>query len=159
MLRIGHNISIAKGLITSAEYAETLNSNFYQIFLGSPQSYKKKRQTTADLERLKLELQNRDVMIVVHSSYLLNFCNSISSDKHTKAVKILVEDLDDSAKIGALGAILHMGKSLHMTKEEAVSNYIKGVESALDKSSGTSTVILETGAGQGTEICTDIGTT
>ena len=47
-------------------------------------------------------------------------------------------------------------KNLNLTEDEAISNYVKGIKTALKKSDKNSTIILETGAGVGTEVCTSI---
>ena len=49
-----------------------------------------------------------------------------------------------------------MGKGLKSTKEEAINNYILTISEILKDYNGKSKLILETAAGQGTEICTDI---
>ena len=47
-------------------------------------------------------------------------------------------------------------KKLDITEGQAINNYIRGLNHILEKSDPNSILILETGAGQGTEICTDL---
>jgi deoxyribonuclease-4 len=50
-----------------------------------------------------------------------------------------------------------MGKRLTMTEDTAIRNYVKGIKEALEKTKDTNQIIiLETGAGVGTEVCTKI---
>lgn len=155
-LLIGHNIHISKGLVSSAKYASSLKANFYQIFLGSPQTYKPKRQSHDDLDKLKQELDNYSMKIVIHASYMLNFCNPTWSYIHKTAISMLIADLKDSVRLGAIGVIIHMGKRITLDLEEAVSNYVKGLKLVLKNSPTSSTIILETGANVGTEVCSSI---
>lgn len=157
--RIGHHIGTTHGLISSSKYAESVGANFYQIFLSSPQQYNGKRHSNQELEALKNEIQSRDQLLVVHANYMLNFCNPTNSYKHKQAVKLLVSDLNESVIVGAIGVVIHMGKNceeLEISKEDAINNYVAGVRAALSQTPENSTVILETGAGVGTEVCTDI---
>ena len=87
---------------------------------------------------------------------MLNLCRSPESDIHIKAVKELIKDMNDSVKIGAIGCVLHMGKSIDMNEQTAIDNYVKGVKKVLRKSNTDSILILETGAGVGNEVCTSL---
>jgi deoxyribonuclease IV len=156
---LGHCISTKHGLISSSKYAETVGANFYQIFLTSAQQYHAKRHTKEALLSLKEELNKRNQKIVVHGSYMLNFCNPPQSYKHKEAVNLLTQDMVESVHVGAIGVIIHMGKNcseLGMTKETAINNYVLGIKKVLSQTPKESTVILETGAGVGTEVCTDL---
>ena len=97
--------------------------------------------------------------LVVHASYMLNFCNPPDSFIHKHAIKSLKNDLEDSIIIGAIGVIVHMGKNvkkLNITNQEAQDNFVIGIKNVLENSPKESIIIFETGAGQGSEICTSI---
>ena len=157
---IGCNIRISKcGLKGSIEAAKNENANFYQIYLKSPQSTKGPRQKKEDLEFVNKELNKNNMKLVVHASYMLNFCNPPDSFIHKHAIKSLKNDLEDSIIIGAIGVIVHMGKNvkkLNITNQEAQDNFVIGIKNVLENSPKESIIIFETGAGQGSEICTSI---
>jgi deoxyribonuclease-4 len=153
-LYIGHNINISHGLTTSVDYAEIIGANFFQIFLSSPQTYKLTKHSTKDLITLRDKLKNKNMKMVIHGNFMLNFCNDVKSYKHKNAIKLLVHDLNHSVTLNSMGVIIHMGKKLKMDEEVAISNYVLGVKKALSESHKSSVIILETGAGVGTEVCT-----
>lgn len=156
---IGHNLNISNGFLTTVDYAKTIEANFIQIFLSAPQKYNNKRKSDDDLNQLNNKLLNNNMKMVIHGSYKLNFCNPEESYIHKAAIIDLVNDLNDSVKIGAIGVVIHMGKNvknINLTENEAIANYVKGIKSTLSKANNKSTIILETGAGVGTEICTSI---
>jgi deoxyribonuclease IV len=158
---IGHNLNISNGFLSVVDYANTLEVNFIQIFLSNPQKYGGNRKPENDLKQLNQKLINNNIKMVIHASYKLNFCNPEESYIHKAAIKDLVNDLNDSVKIGAIGVVIHMGKNvknIQLTTKEAITNYVKGIKTTLSKSDKKSTIILETGAGVGTEVCTDIFT-
>ena len=155
-LYVGHNIKISKGFVSSVDYAKKLGMNIYQIFLSSPHQFKRSQHNDSLYIELASKLKENNIRIVIHGSYLLNFCNDINSNIHKQAINLLSADLNDSVKLDALGVIVHMGKSLDMDKKTALNNYVQGIKKVLSCTDIRSTLIFETGAGQGTEICTSI---
>jgi len=163
-VRLGRNIFTEKGKKDIVKVSKDSGANIFQIFLRSPQRYKSSRWTSYELDRLKKESIKEDMMIVVHGNFICNFCNPPGSFVHESGAKLLIEEMIDSYKIGAIGTIIHMGKKnvkingkyITLDYNEAVDNYVKGVKKVLDKTPQKSILILETGAGQGSEICTSI---
>lgn len=158
IFRLGHHIMINNGIQNCAIEAEKNGANVFQIFINSPKSFKTTTNKKA-LRLLKDDAIKRDIQILVHGNFMLNFCNPENSSICTNAKRVLIDELNDSVTLGAIGVVIHMGKNvkkLDITNEEATDNYIKGLEYCLKNSDKNSILILETGAGQGTEICTDI---
>lgn len=163
-IRLGRNVFTEKGKKDIVKVVKESGSNFFQVFLRSPQRYKSSRWSTFELERLRKESKKEDMMIVVHGNYMCNFCNPPGSFVHESGAKLLIEEMIDSYKIGAIGTIIHMGKknvkikgkSTTLDYETAIQNYVKGIKKVLQKTPKESILILETGAGQGSEICTAI---
>jgi len=152
---IGHHINTFHGFVSTVNFAKSIGANFFQIFLSSPKSYTVTNHTDKEMQELANELTKNKMKIVVHGNYMLNFCNSVESDIHKKAITHLKHDLNESVKIGAIGVVIHMGKKLKLSEEEAFNNYVSGVKSVLAQTTH-STIIFETGAGVGTEICTSL---
>jgi len=158
---IGSNVRLTycNGIEGIIDEAKKESSNFIQIFFKSPQSSKGPRNKKELLLEMKNKLIQNNIKIVIHASYMLNFCNPSNTFIYKNAIKLLVADLEDSVYIGAIGVVVHMGKNvkkLNLTEEEAIINYVNGIKEVLLKSPKESIIILETGAGQGTEICTSI---
>jgi deoxyribonuclease IV len=152
---IGHHLNISRGFLSTIYYAKTLDANFFQIFLSNPQQYGGKRKDDNELLEFKNKLTENNMKVVIHASYMLNFCNPVDSYIHKSALKDLKNDLDDSVKMGAIGVVVHMGKKLSLDREHAIDNYVKGIKTVL-KNTDSGIVILETGAGVGSEVCTKI---
>ncbi|QKF94193.1 Ap endonuclease 2 [Fadolivirus algeromassiliense] len=152
---IGHHLNISHGFLSTIDYAKTLDANFFQIFLSNPQKYGGKRKDPNELYALNKKLKKENMKMVIHASYKLNFCNPTNSYIHKAALTDLKHDLNDCEKTGAIGVVVHMGKRLELDKEEAINNYVKGIRSAL-RDTKSANIILETGAGVGTEVCTNI---
>lgn len=158
-LKLGANINISHGFETAPGYAKSIGANFIQIFLRNPQSYIPNPRKKKSLKKFKKELKRNNCGCVVHSSFVINLARSPDQYQHYKGVDVIIEDLNHSVKIGAIGAIIHMGKNIkeeNMSEKDAINNYVTGIETALLNSDEKSILILETGAGCGTEICTKL---
>lgn len=134
------------------------NATFVQLFLTSPKSGNAPRKSIETLKKINKSAKKANIKIVVHASFLLNFCNDPNSFVHKNAVRLLTHDLNDSVYLDAIGVVVHMGKSntkeKKYTDEEALENYVIGIKECLKNSNKESILIFETGAGQGSEICT-----
>ena len=153
---IGFTMNLERNILDTLENSKKINCNFIQIFLSPPQQYNPKRRSKKELEEYKIRSEILNIKTVIHSSYMLNFCNPVDSYIHQAAVDLLVNDLNDSVVLGSIGVIIHMGKKLKLEHHVALDNYVLGIKQVLKKSDPNSTLILETGAGVGTEICTSI---
>lgn len=156
--RLGHHLNLKDGIDESFKYLDESKANFIQIFINSPKSFMVKKDKTY-LDLIKKNVDERKLKIVVHGNYMLNFCNPSESKIYKNAVRILKDELNDSVRINSIGVVIHMGKNvkkLNLTDQEAEDNFIKGLEEVLDNTDKKSVLILETGAGQGTEINTEI---
>ena len=158
--KIGCNLNLNGKLENVPKTSNDLGGNFFQIFLRNPQSYNPNPRDELSMKTFYNNLKKYKCNCVVHSSYCINLARPKDSYQHYKGVNVLVEDLNHSKKIGSIGAIIHMGKNVNddkkITYQQAIDNYLDGVKDALDKSDKNSIVILETGAGCGTEICTSL---
>lgn len=154
---IGHNIRTEKGYVTAANRANDTGADVYQIFYRSPQSYASYKRPDNETKELAIRNTEFKKIMVIHGSFLINLCQSPSDYRHYKGINILVEDLDESVKLNAIGVIIHMGKDTEGNGLEASkANYVLGIKETLKRADPNSTLILETGAGVGTEISSSI---
>lgn len=160
-MELGRHIGISDGFYTSATYAKNIGCTFFQIFLGSPMCTKNKKKNQKDLLLFKKQLKENDIRMVIHASYTINLAHPNFTPKYNSSVKSLIQDLDASAILGkrCLGVIIHMGKNIPSNKIsdfDAIKNYIFGIKECLFRTPKNSTIILETGASQGSEIASTI---
>ena len=97
-LYLGSHMSISKGLKKAVLEAEKNGSNALQIFAKSPQSTRYKCKFKDDeLAEVKRTLAEKDMQLVIHSSYMLNFAKPPEEVKW--AVDSLVEDMPVMGKL------------------------------------------------------------
>lgn len=109
------------------------------------------------MQEFSRQLESCDLDMVIHGSYTINLAHPIDSYKFKASAKSLINDLHTSAIIGprCIGVIIHMGKNIpanNLTDQDAIDNYVVGLRHCIEHSPMNTTIILETGASQGTEI-------
>ena len=159
--RLGRHINISHGFVTAPWYAQSLGCGIFQIFLGAPQQVLSKAKQKDDLIKFGEEINKRKLKMVIHGSYTINLCHPKKSKKYQASIKSLIQDLNASVDIGnnCLGVIIHMGKNIPENKlsdEQALNNYVIGLQDALSSTPKNTYIILETGASQGSEIASEI---
>lgn len=161
MSYIGAHASIAGGIIKGIKYvAEELDGTAIQVFIGSSHTAtlsKKPKITDEQAIEIKDYITDNNLYLVIHACYLLNFCKFPPSDRRIQyAVQNLIYDVNMATKIGASGVVVHIGYQMELERDEAYKNMADGIMKVIDKTPNGGTIILETPAGQGSQIATTL---
>ncbi|MCW2947471.1 MAG: deoxyribonuclease [Actinoallomurus sp.] len=105
MVRIGAHVDQTDPLATAA----TKKAEAVQFFLGDPQGWK-----APVLPEAYEEIRDSDVDVYVHAPYVINVATS-NNRIRIPSRKILGQQLEGAAKIGAKGLIVHGG---HVLKDD-----------------------------------------
>jgi deoxyribonuclease-4 len=154
-MKIGYTTTLSKSM---GELIRLDGGNCGQFFTRSPQTFKTVEFKEEDWNNIKDDMIKSNVNFVIHGSFLINFCKNPSSLDY--AYKLIIEDMKICSYLNCIGVIIHMGKNTDkITYEEAFLNYVNNIKNILKKTQyipNYPKLILETGAGQGTEVATDI---
>lgn len=102
--------------------------------------------------QLKSIIQSTKIKCVVHSSYTINL--SKTWDHRSWWIEQLVSEIKFANEIGAFAIIVHLGRGLKLAIEESINNmYTSLVHILLTTADCPVKILLETSAGQGTEMC------
>ena len=156
---LGHHIGIRYGFTTTVDYAVQTGVKVFQMFFKSNRTLKPIRPKSNDLQIIRDKAIKNKIKILIHGSYMINFCHPKNTSMYNTSFSLLKDDLYDSVSINGLGVVIHMGHNverLKITDKQAADNFITGIVDILKVTPDSSTIILETGAGQGREICTSI---
>ncbi|EHJ01933.1 endonuclease 4 [Clostridium sp. DL-VIII] len=151
MLKIGCHLSASKGFKNMGEEIIKLGGNTFQFFTRNPRGSKAKAIDEKDVEEfLKLAKENNFVTILAHAPYTLNPC---SADENTRsfAREIMEDDLVRMEYIPNNFYNFHPGSHVKQGTEIGIK-YISDMLNSVLKPEQTTTVLLETMAGKGTEI-------
>jgi len=90
---------------------------------------------------------------VVHISYTINCSKNWT--EYSWWVKQFILEIEQAAKIGARSVVVHLGKQLSLSKEEALNNMYSCLLYVHQQTKNYSHVkiLLETSSGQGSEMC------
>lgn len=125
----------------------------YQIFLSGPQNSNIKADDK-DIASARALIEQTKARIFVHSQYLINLSNKSSEDAWHE--KLLIKNLQVCRAFGGLGVVVHVGKSVKLPKEEALDQMRGAICRVLEHAHADCPLLLETPAGQGTELLTDM---
>jgi deoxyribonuclease-4 len=131
-----------------------LDSYPMQIFSGSTKMWKRSKIDEKDVEKTKIYIKEKNIKAFIHSIYLINL--SRTGEEFEKAREVLEYDLKLGSMMGMSGVVVHVGKSLKMNKTDAINNMYKNIILLLDIIDESCPLLIETPAGQGTEILTEL---
>ena len=152
---IGCHLSSAN-LFKSVDEVNAYGGNFMQIFVTNPMGKAGKESLTkykSISQQIKSYCSNNQTSIVVHCPYILNFAKEFNEESNE--IKRLLLELRIGHEIGAIGCVIHVGKHLNLDINEATLNMYKSIKYVLHKireEKLSIKLILETAAGQGTEL-------
>jgi deoxyribonuclease-4 len=146
---IGNHVNKLKSLVDTVRMLP--DSKPYQIFLGGPQSSRLNIED-AELAASASEVTRSNANIYVHSQYIINLSNR---KEDSWAEELLIKNLQYAVAIGCKGVVVHVGKSIGMNVNDAIKNMRDTLSNALKHATVSCPLLLETPAGQGTELLTD----
>jgi deoxyribonuclease-4 len=125
----------------------------YQIFLSGPQS---SRMAIADAElaATRAAVEETGANLFVHSQYIINLCQApgTADDYHTA---LLIKNLQYGVAMGSRGVVVHVGKHTTQPLAAAMEHMRANIQTALTHATPECPLLLETPAGQGSEVLTE----
>lgn len=151
MLHIGCHLSSAKGFKSMAETALKIQADTFQFFTRNPQGSRAKDIDPLDVEKfLEITGKHNFAKIVAHAPYTLNPC---SDNPHTREFAEIVfkDDLKRMEYIPHNYYNFHPGSHVGQGTEPAIEMIANLLNQILNKDQ-TTTVLLETMSGKGSEV-------
>ena len=151
MLNIGCHLSTTKGFKNMGKEALSIGANTFQFFTRNPRGGKAKDIDEKDVNALlEIMKENNFAKILAHAPYTLNGC---SADENTRkfATEMMADDLIRMEYLPNNLYNFHPGSHVKQGVDIGI-NYIAEMLNTVLKPEQTTTVLLETMAGKGTEI-------
>ncbi len=149
--RIGSHIPKLKSLVATIE--STPPTKPFQIFLANPQGTNL-TITDAELAATAQVIGVRKSQVFIHSPYIINMCYEPGTQDDYQ-LKCLVKHLKYGAAMGAKGVVVHVGKSTKQSLDSALGHMVMNMVKAAEEATPECPLLLETPAGQGTEVLTE----
>jgi deoxyribonuclease-4 len=167
MQYVGAHINRDKTIVKTMENIKNAGGNALQIFISSPRStaLTDMAKYNSVSREIKEYLKQNDFKLVIHSPYVINVASEFKNGKRTLTIdecywiKTIINQLEISDLIGSIGVVLHVGKHVKLSYNDGLENMrtaIKFVLNDILKKKLNTKLILETPAGQGTELLTDL---
>ncbi|MGI6143644.1 MAG: deoxyribonuclease IV [bacterium] len=151
-LRIGSHLSIAKGLPKAAAMAQEIRANTFQFFTRNPRGGSARAIPGTEINKWLQVRKELDLFpIVGHLPYTVNLA-APKEETRSFARMVLAEDLERMNAIGAEFLVVHPGSHAGEGKEAGRRRILATLMEAFLPFSGASCLLLETMAGQGSEV-------
>lgn len=149
---IGCHLSIAKGFAAAARDAISIGANTFQFFTRNPRGGKAKQLDPVDLaDFADVRTQAGMTRILAHAPYTLNPA-SVKPETCEFALQTLADDLQRMEQIMP-GQLYNMHPGAHVGQgPEAAIDKIAAALNAVLQPQQTTTLLLETMAGKGSEV-------
>lgn len=151
MLNIGCHLSTAKGFLAMGRDALSIGANTFQFFTRNPRGGQAKAIDQADLDAfLALAAEHQFVQLLAHAPYTLNPC---SADENTRrfALEAMRDDLVRMERLPGNLYNFHHGSHVGQGEDAGIELIVAQLNAVLTPQL-TTTVLLETMAGKGSEV-------
>lgn len=129
------------------EIHKLINNSLFQIFKIPEKKIK-------NLDIFKKYIKKNNIQLFIHGSYTINIAEDYIDNYCNSR---LIEEIMFAKKVDAKGLIIHFGKSKGKTESNAINNMFSSLLYAHKKTIDTNIpILLETPAGQGTELCSTL---
>jgi len=146
-------MSIAGGLHLAFTRIRKVKGEALQIFLSNQRQWKTPSLTSEMIEDFRLQWEkNHRMVVAAHDSYLINLA---APDQTTveKSVTAFADELVRAAALKIPFLIAHPGSHRGQGVEDGLKRFVRNLDSAISLSgTGTVWVLIETTAGQGTNL-------
>ena len=151
MLHIGCHLSSAKGFLAMGRQALALDADTFQFFTRNPRGSRAKALDPADAAALMALLaENRFAPIIAHAPYILNLCGG-EEENRLFSQELLADDLRRMEHLPGQLYNFHPGSHVGQGIKAGIAYIADGLNAVLTAEQ-TTTVLLETMSGKGSEV-------
>jgi len=147
---IGAHLSTSRGLAAMVETAVALGANCAQIFTSSPQQWRGKKYTQAEIDAFKAARAAAGVApIVSHEIYLINLA-SLDPQVLEKSRNAFREEIARCGQLGLPMLVMHWGSCKGGTPAEGIARLAAQLNEMIPSAEDAGVqIVLEATAGQG----------
>ena len=151
MLHIGCHLSSAKGFLAMGKEAAAMKADTFAFFTRNPRGGKAKDIDPTDVDAfLAFHREHNFVRLVAHAPYTMNLC-AAKENIRTFALEMLTDDLRRMEVIPGNYYNFHPGSHVGQVVEKSIELIAGQLNQAMFPEQ-TTTVLLETMAGKGSEV-------
>lgn len=149
---LGAHISISGGFHKTIEKGEEIGCTAIQIFTKSGRSWFAKKITQQEIDKFQETRKKSSIKsIIAHSAYLINI-GSPKKEIEQKSIEGLKLELERCDQLDIPFLVIHPGAHLKSGEDKCLEQIAKNLDNILKKHKGKTKILLETTAGQGTNV-------
>lgn len=149
---VGAHVSIAKHIYLAFERGESIGCTAIQIFTKSSRSWYAKDLTEKEITEFKQYKKQSSIKVVVaHAGYLINL-GSPKKETAQDSITSLIQEMDRCAQLEIPYLVLHPGAHLGAGEQIGLELISKNLDYVFEHSNQNVSILLETTAGQGTNL-------
>jgi len=153
----GAHLSVAGGLEQVFSRASAVGAHAVQIFTKSNKAYFAKPLLNDEIAQFADAWRKSSVeVVVVHAAYLINLASS-DAEVEKKSIASLRGEIERCQQLGISYLVLHPGSHTGSGVVIGIEKIAKNLSAVLRATPGSCMVLLETAAGQGTNIGSTFG--
>jgi len=146
---LGAHEGVAGGVSTAFARAEADGAECLQIFTRNVRGWAARPFADDEVARFRSEARRTKLPVAAHSTYLVNLCAPDRAIRK-KSWDALADELVRCEQLGIRWLIFHPGS--HGDEREGMKVVAEGMTQALERSPGKARLLVETTAGQGTNL-------
>jgi len=151
-LLLGAHISIAGGPAQAIERGESIGCTAIQIFTKSNRRWSAKPLTQEEIQAFKKAWKESNIQsVIAHAAYLINL-GSPNPATVSKSAQALTDELIRCDQLGIPYLVLHPGSAGNTSEEKALQQIANQLDIIFRSTPGTTKILLETMAGQGSNL-------
>lgn len=151
MLRIGCHLSSSKGFLAMSQTAQGIGANTFQFFTRNPRGGAAKEWIQSDIDAMLAFFTEADIATpLAHAPYTLNAC-AADEGIRSFALNTMKDDLQRLERIPGVMYNFHPGSHVKQGAEKGIELIADTLNRVLWQEQ-SSTVLLETMAGKGSEV-------
>ena len=165
---IGVHINREKTILKTMETVAKNGGNCLQLFVSNPlsSSLVSIDNYLSIADDIREYSAKNGFATIIHASYTINLARDFKNGKRTVPIhecpwiQLLLHELYISHLLGSVGVVIHVGKHTTQSREQGLENMRIALEyiiEVLHQKQINAKIVLETPAGQGTELLTDLG--
>lgn len=147
---IGAHVSTRGGYLGAAKTALSIGANAFQYFPMNPRSLSTKLVNQRDTSACAQFCREHGILSIGHAPYPLNPAADEAEREHM--IKLLRNGLEITDACGSVGLVVHFGKYIGKDPLQGYKNIIQCLNSAAQGYEGSSLILLENQAGEGTQL-------
>jgi deoxyribonuclease-4 len=153
--RLGAHVSTQGGVHTAPARAAAINATALQLFTKTPNQWREREIDPATVELFRRELERTGIgSVVAHDSYLINLA-SPDHGLRARSLSSFIAELTRCERLGIPFLVSHPGNYI-TDRDRGLARNAAGYAHCLDRVPGKVMVLLETTAGTGTSLGSEL---